>query len=241
MGAWSWDGDRSRPPTATILFGLALLAVGLGLAFPHFFAAMGGPSSLFLYTRLSKVEVVRQPVRRKVLDVVRGGGWIPLPELQARLGLPRSTLRHHLRVLRRASEVALRVFEGTTLVSVGQPAPPRSAVELAFDQVGPSAEVRLASLIRVLVVNHGYERTGAWRAVQRLVRDARATVIRRNHGAWVCLTNGQHERDDLRARHSSLVSTLPGRAGQSVGVPTQSAAPLAAPGPLGAVGASTTN
>jgi DNA-binding transcriptional ArsR family regulator len=54
------------------------------------------------------LEVVAEPTRRRVLDLLRGGE-APVTELAASLGLAQPAASKHLRVLRDAGLVAVRV------------------------------------------------------------------------------------------------------------------------------------
>ncbi len=65
-----------------------------------------------LFTRISRAAATRQPVRRRILDLMAGRpGWNPT-ELMQETGLAEGTIRYHLRVLQRHGLVAVEKSAG---------------------------------------------------------------------------------------------------------------------------------
>lgn len=141
-----------------------------------------------LFTRLRKNSLLEQKARGEVLDVLRGDPWATLRRLSEATGLARSTLRYHLRILRANGLIsqqkpgkASRFAERTPGALVACEDPIRQFLHGELQQQARP----LALVVRRLMDERRYSRSGAWRAIQAAKVKGVVDFERRGSKVWV--------------------------------------------------------
>lgn len=106
-----------RLPIGPLAAATGFAAVAAGLLYQFWPAAKGliarGAALVGGYHRLDADDLVRHPMRAKLLALVRARPGASIPQLRLAAGTSRSNARHHLRLLRRSGHVRSFRVRGT--------------------------------------------------------------------------------------------------------------------------------
>lgn len=145
----------------------------------------------YLFTRLKPPQVIGLPTRRRIVENLRSHPWSSLSTLAKRLEMRRTTLAYHIRVLRRHGQLrsmgAAKGRRFALAVERSPPPQPRAiAVLESATRVGPR---RLSELMRLLSVDLGISRVGAWKTMRAAASAGHVRLVREGAHVWVLRPN----------------------------------------------------